>query len=120
MQTDFLVIGSGIAGLTYALKISEAKPDCQVIVMTKTSSDETNTKYAQGGVAAVWDDETDNFEKHIEDIPLGVTTLSSLGIIVNELITNAMKYAFAGMADEERGAARLQRVDRANQAVEAA
>ncbi|TAG99125.1 MAG: L-aspartate oxidase [Sphingobacteriales bacterium] len=67
MQTDFLVIGSGIAGLTYALKISEAKPDCQVIVMTKTSSDETNTKYAQGGVAAVWDDETDNFEKHIED-----------------------------------------------------
>jgi L-aspartate oxidase len=67
MQTDFLVIGSGIAGLTYALKISEAKPDCHVIVMTKTSSDETNTKYAQGGVAAVWDDETDNFEKHIED-----------------------------------------------------
>jgi len=38
-------------------------------------------------------------EKHIEDIRLGVTVLSSLGMIVNELITNAMKYAFTGMAE---------------------
>lgn len=82
MQTDFLVIGSGIAGLTYALKISEAKPDCQVIVMTKSSSDETNTKYAQGGVAAVWDDETDNYEKHIED------TLIAGDGLCDEMIVN--------------------------------
>lgn len=67
MQTDFLVIGSGIAGLTYALKVAEARPDKQVTVITKAHSDETNTKYAQGGIAGVWDDENDSYQKHIED-----------------------------------------------------
>ena len=67
MQTDFLVIGSGIAGLTYALKVAQAKPDKQVIVITKAHSDETNTKYAQGGIAGVWDDVNDSYQKHIED-----------------------------------------------------
>ena len=51
MQTDFLVIGSGIAGLTYALKVAAAKPHLKVTVVTKAHSDETNTKYAQGGIA---------------------------------------------------------------------
>jgi L-aspartate oxidase len=67
MQTDFLVIGSGIAGLTYAVKVAEANPGKKVVVLTKTFSDETNTKYAQGGIAGVWDDKQDSFEKHIED-----------------------------------------------------
>jgi len=66
MQTDFLVIGSGVAGLTYAIKIAKAFPEKEIIVITKTTADETNTKYAQGGVAGVWD-ENDSFEKHIED-----------------------------------------------------
>jgi L-aspartate oxidase len=67
MQTDFLVIGSGIAGLTYALKTAQECPDKKVTVLTKTYSDETNTKYAQGGIAGVWDADHDSFEKHIED-----------------------------------------------------
>ena len=67
MQTDFLVIGSGIAGLTYALKVAEACPDKKVTILTKTQSDETNTKYAQGGIAGVMDTEQDSFSKHIED-----------------------------------------------------
>jgi L-aspartate oxidase len=67
MQTDFLVIGSGIAGLTFALKVAQERPDKKITVITKTISDETNTKYAQGGVAAVWDDDQDNYAKHIED-----------------------------------------------------
>jgi L-aspartate oxidase len=66
MQTDFLVIGSGVAGLTYAIKIAKAFPDKKIIIITKTTADETNTKYAQGGVAGVWD-ANDSFEKHIED-----------------------------------------------------
>lgn len=67
MQTDFLVIGSGIAGLTYALKVAKHYPDKNIVVITKAAPDETNTKYAQGGVAVVNDLENDSFEKHIED-----------------------------------------------------
>ncbi len=67
MKTDFLVIGSGIAGLTYALKVEKYFPDKSVTIITKASSDETNTKYAQGGIAVVNDLENDSFEKHIED-----------------------------------------------------
>ncbi|MDQ6756255.1 MAG: L-aspartate oxidase, partial [Bacteroidota bacterium] len=67
MQTDFLVIGSGIGGLTYALKVAEACPDKRITILTKAKSDETNTKYAQGGVAGVMDMDHDSFEKHIED-----------------------------------------------------
>lgn len=67
IQTDFLVIGSGIAGLTYAIKVAEAKPELKVLVITKTQTDETNTKYAQGGIAGVWNEMNDSFEKHIDD-----------------------------------------------------
>lgn len=67
MKTDFLVIGSGIAGLTYALKVARECPDKTITILTKTVSEETNTKYAQGGVAGVTDFENDSFEKHIED-----------------------------------------------------
>ena len=66
-QTDFLVIGSGIAGLTYALKVAHHFPDKKILVMTKAAADETNTKYAQGGIAVVNDPQNDSFEKHIED-----------------------------------------------------
>ncbi|MGB8491635.1 MAG: L-aspartate oxidase [Bacteroidales bacterium] len=62
-RTDFLVIGSGIAGLTFAL---EAANYGKVIIVTKASLEDSNTKYAQGGIAAVFS-EPDNFEKHIRD-----------------------------------------------------
>ncbi|HEY4151528.1 MAG TPA: L-aspartate oxidase [Chitinophagaceae bacterium] len=67
LQTDFLVVGSGIAGLTYALKVARACPDKKITVITKAAADETNTKYAQGGIAGVTDFENDSFEKHIQD-----------------------------------------------------
>ena len=87
MTTDFLVIGSGIAGLTYALKVAEAKPDKQVTIITKAFSDETNTKYAQGGIAGVWDGEKDSFKKHIEDTIIagdGLCNESIVEIVVKE------------------------------------
>lgn len=62
-KTDFLVIGSGIAGLYFALKAADHG---KVLVVTKASEDESNTKYAQGGIAAVTDP-ADSLEKHISD-----------------------------------------------------
>jgi len=63
-DVDFLVVGSGIAGLSFALK---AAKHGKVLIVTKASEDESNTKYAQGGVAVVVDKKEDSFEKHIED-----------------------------------------------------
>jgi len=87
MQTDFLVIGSGIAGLTYALKTARHFPQKKVVLITKTQEDETNTKYAQGGVAGVWDEENDSFEKHIEDTLIagdGLCNTHIVEIVVKE------------------------------------
>ncbi len=63
IKTDFLIIGTGIAGLTYALKVS---PYGSVAIVTKKDKKESNTNYAQGGIAAVVDP-SDSFESHIED-----------------------------------------------------
>jgi L-aspartate oxidase len=67
IKADLLILGSGIAGLTLAIKTARHFKDKQVLVLTKTIEGESNTRYAQGGVAAVWDTETDNYEKHIAD-----------------------------------------------------
>ena len=67
IKADVLVLGSGIAGLTLAIKSARHFPDRRILVLTKTLEGESNTRYAQGGVAAVWDGEKDNFEKHIAD-----------------------------------------------------
>jgi L-aspartate oxidase len=67
LKTDFLIIGSGIAGLTFALKTARRFPERTVTILTKANTDETNTKYAQGGIAVVNDLERDSFQKHIED-----------------------------------------------------
>ena len=62
-QYDFLVIGSGLAGLSFALKVADKG---KVAILTKTELQETNTFYAQGGIAAVTY-KPDNYEKHIQD-----------------------------------------------------
>ncbi|MFV0305025.1 MAG: L-aspartate oxidase [Moheibacter sp.] len=67
LTTDVLVIGSGISGLSYGIKVAQKMPDAKITIVTKADDDESNTKYAQGGVAVVTDLENDSFEKHIED-----------------------------------------------------
>lgn len=65
-KADILVLGSGVAGLSVAIKTAAAMPDKSILVATKAHESESNTKYAQGGIAAVWD-KLDSFEDHIED-----------------------------------------------------
>mgnify|MGYP000507199959 CR=1 FL=1 len=63
---DFLIIGSGVAGMSYALKVARAGKG-KVAIVCKTTLDEANTAKAQGGIASVTNLELDNFEKHIQD-----------------------------------------------------
>lgn len=76
-KTDFLIIGSGIAGLSYALKVA---PFGKVCMITKANEDESNTKYAQGGIAAVMH-HPDSYQKHIED-----TLIAGDGICDEEVV----------------------------------
>jgi L-aspartate oxidase len=78
ITTDFLVIGSGIAGLTFAL---DAADHGEVILITKRSRDESNTKYAQGGVAAVFAPD-DTPEAHVRD------TLIAGGGLCHEVVVD--------------------------------
>jgi len=66
IQSDILILGSGVAGLSTAIKLAKALPNKKIIVATKDRKEESNTKYAQGGIAVVWD-KLDSFESHIAD-----------------------------------------------------
>lgn len=66
-STDVLIIGSGIAGLSFAIKVARRFPDRTVTIITKSDESESNTKYAQGGIAVVLDEITDSFERHVAD-----------------------------------------------------
>lgn len=88
IQTDILVVGSGIAGLTFATKMAEAHPDQQILILTKAAADEeSNTKYAQGGIAVVDLSTGDSYEKHIEDTLIagdGLCNPETVEIVVKE------------------------------------
>lgn len=87
IYTDVLVIGSGISGLSYALKIAQKKSDAKITIITKSDDEESNTKYAQGGVAVVTNFQKDSFEKHIEDTLRagdGVCNRETVEVVVKE------------------------------------
>ena len=67
MIADVLIIGTGISGLSFAIKLAECNSEISIVLISKDQVSEGNTKYAQGGIAVVSDFEKDSFQKHIQD-----------------------------------------------------
>ncbi|KPK82124.1 MAG: hypothetical protein AMS25_03540 [Gemmatimonas sp. SM23_52] len=89
-DTDILVIGSGIAGLTFALRVAE---HADVVLVTKKARLDSNTNYAQGGIAAVVG-RTDSFERHIED-----TLRAGAGLCHGERVETLVRSGPLAVAD---------------------
>lgn len=81
---DFLVVGSGIAGMSFALKVADKG---KVAILCKTALEEANTYYAQGGVASVTK-QTDKFDNHIQD-----TLIAGDGICERDVVTKVVSEA---------------------------
>ena len=79
-KIDTLILGSGIAGLTVAIKTAKSLASKKIFVVTKADESESNTKYAQGGIAAVWD-RLDSFKDHINDTMIAGDYLSDPEVV---------------------------------------
>ncbi|MFN9434685.1 MAG: L-aspartate oxidase [Planctomycetota bacterium] len=75
--TDVLVIGGGLAGLRAAHEID---PSLRTIILTKDKVEESNSAYAQGGIASVWDPE-DRFDNHVQDTLIAGCDLCDPGMV---------------------------------------
>ena len=94
-ETDFLILGSGIAGLTFALKVAAHG---KVMMITKANEDESNTKYAQGGIAAVMY-KPDSYNKHIQDTLIcgdGLCKEDVVKMVIEESTERVMELAAWG------------------------
>jgi L-aspartate oxidase len=67
MNSDVLVIGTGISGIAFSIKLALKSPQTEIILISKTNLMEGNTRYAQGGIAVVSDFKKDSYKKHIND-----------------------------------------------------
>jgi L-aspartate oxidase len=109
-QFDFIVLGSGIAGLSFALKVA---PFGRVAIVTKKDRAESNTNYAQGGIAAVTSKE-DSFEMHVRDTleaGAGLCNESVVRTIVEEGPERIQELIDLGMKFSEREVAGHRELD---------
>ena len=108
-QFDFLILGSGIAGLSFALKVA---PHGRVAIVTKKDRAESNTNYAQGGIASVTSKE-DSFESHVQDTLTAGAGLCKESVVrtiveegparIAELIALGMKFSESEAPSEDGG-----------------
>ena len=84
---DFLIIGSGVAGMSYALKVARANKG-KIAIICKTTLKEANTAKAQGGIASVTNLAVDDFDKHIEDTMIAGDYISDRDA-VEQVVRNA-------------------------------
>jgi L-aspartate oxidase len=108
-QFDYLVLGSGLAGLFFALKVA---PRGRVAIVTKKDRAESNTNYAQGGIASVTSKE-DSFASHVRDTLTAGAGLCKQDVVrtivedgparIAELIELGMKFSERDALDEDGG-----------------
>ncbi len=94
MKTDVLIIGSGVAGLSLAIKLAEKRPDLAIVVTAKTGFSDSNSNLAQGGVAAVMDATADSTQKHIAD-----TLKAGDGFCINQVVEEVVLQGAARIND---------------------
>jgi L-aspartate oxidase len=108
-EFDYLILGSGIAGLTFALNVA---PHGRVAIVTKKDRAESNTNYAQGGIASVTS-KTDSFESHVGDTLSAGAGLCNEAVVrtiveegparIAELIALGMKFSESEAPSEDGG-----------------
>src|SRR5690606_4347503 len=87
-KTDILIVGSGIAGLFFAIKTAKKRPDLSISIMTKEMANNTNTQVAQVGIAVVTNHLKDSFQQHIED-----TLRAGAGLCDEEIVKMVIQQA---------------------------
>ena len=108
MTTDILVIGTGISGLTFAIKVAEENPEISLTLISKGDINEGNTRYAQGGIAVVRNLKKDSTEKHIKDTMIagdGICNSKVVKFVVeeaNKRLDELIKWGTAFDKNEEQ------------------
>jgi L-aspartate oxidase len=87
MKTDLLIIGSGIAGMSVAIKLAETFPEEQITLITKKDLLESSTNLAQGGIAVALGG-SDSFQRHMED-----TIRAGAGLCNHEVVSKVISEA---------------------------
>lgn len=108
MTTDYLIVGTGVAGLSLAIQLAERLPQSTITVITKAEVKHSNTYLAQGGMAAVSDSNNDSFVSHIKDTVEAGDGLSNLQVVkmvvkqapnrLRELVSWGVKFDLEGNA----------------------
>ncbi|MFA7273968.1 MAG: L-aspartate oxidase [Crocinitomicaceae bacterium] len=91
--SDIVIVGSGIAGLTLAIKLAKLKPELKISVLAKGDFEQSNSNYAQGGIASVMNLQFDSYENHFEDTMKSGNGLSD-AFIVDMVVKSAPKRIF--------------------------
>ncbi len=94
ISTDVVIVGTGLAGLSLAKYLSESNPKIAILLLSKTTLDECNTYYAQGGIAVVHDFIKDSYEQHISD-----TIAAGKGFCDEEVVKHVIRSAPARLQE---------------------
>jgi len=106
METDVLILGCGIAGLSSALQLAEKHPTLSICIISKERVEFSNSFMAQGGIACVSNVNEDNFEKHIAD-----TIEAGAGLCLENTVRQVVTQAPFAISDLERWGVEFDKTD---------